>query len=214
MGPRIVLEPACSSWTEGTPRRPLIAMLPIAVIGIVLFMPGCVTTLKPQQPDAIGDLRGEEGVILGRIHLVYNGKNYESGQRSLDQLSWFMTDHTGKRFRVDDLPIDQMFFLKVPLGRYRIRTIFFQDGYGQWRGNVQASFAVGEGCTYWGTWNLDIQVGPFTGRASASVVDQITEASDLLTRISPANSCPLTTALLETVPKGNLELSSRYGFRD
>jgi hypothetical protein len=210
----IILERVCSPSTDPSPRAPLIATRLLVVMGIVLLLSGCVTILKPQQPVTIADLRAGAGMIVGRIHLLYNGKGYESGQRSLGQLSWFMTDQTGKRFRVNGLPIDELFFLKVPPGRYRIQTVSFLDGHGKWRGNLQASFAVGEGCTYWGTWDLNVQVGPFTGQVSADVVDQVAEASNLLTRLSESQSCQLTTALLETVPQATLELSSRYGFGD
>ena len=183
--------------------------------GIVAILAGCVTHVRPLQPETVVPPPAEEGLVLGRIHLVYNGKEQRNGLRSPATLEWRMADEPkGKRYLVSDLPVDGNFVLKLPVGRYRIATIVFQDALGQWSANLPASFTVDVGCTSLGTWELNFQTGPFTGQASGKVINQVQEMSDLLSRISHGDSCPLTTAPLETAVRGSMKLTGRHGARD
>ncbi len=184
-------------------------------MGIVAGLTGCVTQVRPLQPETIAISQAGEGVVLGRLHLLYNGKEQRTGLRYPAELGWWMSkEPEGKRFLVAGLPVDGPFVLTLPVGRYRIETLVFDDVYGQWRANLPATFTVDAGCTYVGTWELNFQAGPFAGQASATVINEVQEMSEVLSRIPHGESCPLARALLEATAQGNLKLSGRHGARD
>lgn len=184
-------------------------------LGAVAFLTGCVTQLRNLPPETAAITNPGEGLVLGRIHLVYNGKEQRTGLRSPAELRWLMANESdGNRFLVSGLPVDGQFILKLPVGSYRITIIVFHDVLGQWSANLPATFTVHAGCTYLGTWELDFHTGPFSGQASGTVINQVEEMSDLHSRIPRGESCPLTTALLETAAQGSMKLTGQHGARD
>ena len=177
-----------------------IFMAPLCLSLMVTF--GCASVLTPMNPGGAGSLESDEGLVLGRIHLMGGG-----GERlaSPDEpfhtrfhIQWRVRDQAlGKEFLVDGLPSDGPFVVKLPSGSYRLTAFSFDTALGIWEASLPASFTVSpQGCTYLGTWELRMKTGFFDGSVSRQVIDQHNVAeSDLKTFVNDGLWPPMVTQL-------------------
>lgn len=70
------------------------------------------------------------------------------------------------------------------------------------------------GCTYLGTWNLAINAGTFAGQAVGTVINELEEMSDIISRIQNTVPCTPTIALLKLPAEVPVGLIYRMKNRD
>lgn len=171
---------------------------------------GCIAVVVPVKPGATEIADSDNGLVFGRIHLIRNGKDQRAGLRFPSDVEWWIAEKKQeRRFVVDDLPIDGPFVVKLPSGHYRLTVVSFDDVLGEWQASLPATFTVqSHECTYLGTWELQMQVGLFTGEIARQVLNQLELAQDDLRMIIGDVSCPITTAPLESLTEGSVRLTS------
>ncbi|MGA6828900.1 hypothetical protein ACO9S2_14980 [Nitrospira sp. NS4] len=172
-------------------------------IALLITSFGCTPTVRPLNPDNLQIEKAEDALVFGRIHLMLNGKDQHTGLRYPTDVEWWISEETrGMRFFIDDLPIEGPYILRLPIGRYRITALSFDDALGKWHSNLAAAFTVRPGCTYLGTWELQMQTGMFSGEVSGQVSDQLASARGDVGQLS----CSITVMLLESAPQGRVRL--------
>ena len=191
------------------------AVIFLVVIGITGMFAGCTSELRPLSVETVTAPEQDEGLALGRVHLVYNGKDLRSGLRLPATIGLWMSDEVSKKhFLVSDLSADGPFILKVPTGSYRIDSLVFHDGFREWIGDLQGGLTVSPGCTYLGTWNLAINAGTFAGQAVGTVINEVEEMSDIISRIQNTAPCTPTIALLKLPAEVPVRIINRMKNRD
>lgn len=187
----------------------------LVVIGIAAMFTGCIADLRPISVETVTAPARDEGLVLGRVYLTYNGKDQRSGLRFPDTIGLWMSDEVRKKhFLVSELPVDGPFILKLPTGRYRIESLVFHDGLREWIGDLQGGLTVSPGCTYLGTWNLAINAGTFSGQAVGTVINEVEAMSAIIGRIHDVVPCTPTIALLTMPTAVTVKLNDRMKIRD
>ena len=164
-GSTIVAE---SGWWDKTIRGSLL------LFGVALVF-GCTTVVTPLQPgDRTSFTKGDHGLVLGRVHLMWNGKDQRTGVRLPFDVRWRITEEqSGTQLVINHVPLDGPFVLDLPAGSYRLTHISLDNSLGIWQTSLPASFSVQpQECTYLGTWELTMQTDFFSGSITRQVIDQ------------------------------------------
>ncbi len=177
------------------------------------FVFGCATVVTPLQP---GDLtsvpKPDHGLVLGRVHLVWNGKDQQTGIRRPLNVRWRITEEqSGTQLVMNHVPIDGPFVFDLPAGSYRLMVVSFDNSLGVWQTSLPATFSVRpQECTYLGTWELTMQTKLFSGSITRQVFDQRELAQrDLRATITDDHGWPPMVAQLVAPMQGSLALTFR-----
>ena len=169
----------------------------LVLLGLVV-MTGCVTVVTPLKPGAgISQEGSDDGYVLGRIHLQWNGKTQAVGQFPFN-MKWSLRDEkSGNELVVDQVPVYGPFMLNLPAGSYRLTAVSFDNALGVWRTPLSTFFSVrSQECTYVGTWDLAMQTEFFTGLLTRRVRDQQEQAEkDMRTIMGDQAWPPMVTQL-------------------
>jgi hypothetical protein len=89
---------------------------------------GCATVVTPLTPQSSTLTESNHGLVLGRIHLTWNGKYQRAGQPFRFDENWRITEESiGTQFLVDHLPVDGLFVLELPRSSYRLTVVSFDS---------------------------------------------------------------------------------------
>lgn len=173
-----------------------------ALLLSVIVMLGCTTVVTPLQPgDPTFIPKPDHGLVLGRIHLMWNGAQQRASAPSPLVVDWLITEEkSGTQLHIDHVPVDGPFVLDLPAGSYRLtRVSLVDDILGYSRTALPATFSVRpQECTYLGTWELEMQTKSFAGTMTRQVLDQQELAQRDLQAIigeETARSLPMVTQL-------------------
>lgn len=171
--------------------------LTFLLLGLVVTM-GCTSVVTPLKPDDVTSLeKPDQGYVLGRVHLQWNGKSQTVGQSPFT-MKWRLTDEkSGTQMVIDQVPVDGPFVLNLPAGSYRLTAVSFDNGLGVWRTPLPTSFSVRpQECTYVGTWDLTMQTKFFTGTLTRQVRNQQEQAETDMRTIMGDRAWPPMVAQL------------------
>ena len=162
------------------------------------FTLSCATVVVPLKPGATAIEDSGHGLVFGRIHVTKNGKDQRAGILLPLDLKWLVTEEPHEsQILIDELPIDGPFVVKLPTGSFRLTTVNLDFTLGMWQASLPTRFTVrSRECTYLGTWELDMQVGAFTGSITRQVKNQQKRDEEDLLRVIGARSCPILKAPL------------------
>jgi hypothetical protein len=170
---------------------------------------GCATVVTPLKPGAPALANANHGLMLGRIHLVWNGRDPRNGQRVPFVVKWRITEETrGTELLIDHVPVDGPFVVELPSGSYRLTAVSIDNALGMWQASLPAAFSVrSQECTYLGTWELDMRTGFFDGSISRHVLDEQEMAQHDLRTIIGEGTWPPMVAQLESPTQSSLILT-------
>ena len=185
-----------------------------SILGSVILLSvhltlGCATVVTPLIPRSSFVTDTKHGLVLGRIHLTWNGKDQRAGQRFPFDVKWRITEETvGTRFLVDQLPVDGPFVLKLPTGSYQLTAVSLDNPLGIWQASLPTTFHVrSQECTYLGTWDLNMKTEFFNGSLTRQVLDQRDLAEHDLGAILGDGSWPTMVAQLGSPMESSLILT-------
>lgn len=168
----------------------------------VIVMFGCTTVVTPLQPGDLTSLpKSNHGLVLGRVHLMWNEVEQRATAPGPLVVDWLITEEkSGTQLRIDHLPIDGPFVVDLPAGSYRLTRVNLVAGIvGVFKTSFPATFSVRpQECTYVGTWELEMQTESFAGTMTRQVIDQQALAQRDLRAIigeETAQSLPMVTQL-------------------
>jgi hypothetical protein len=151
----------------------------------VIVMFGCTDVVTPLQPgDRTSMRKPDHGLVLGRVHLTWNGVDQRAGAPLPSDVRWLITEEkSGTHLWIDHVPVDGPFVADLPAGSYQLTSISLEDTLGVWHTSLPVTFSVRQkACTYLGTWELEMHTQSFVGSMSREVFDQQELARrDLLT---------------------------------
>lgn len=141
----------------------------------VVMMVGCTTVVTPLHP---GDVdvytKSDHGLVLGRMHVIWNGKDQRKGVRLPFDVRWrIRQEESGTQLLINHVPVDGPFVVDLPAGSYRLMVVSLDNSLGLWQTSLPATFTVQpQACTYLGTWKLQIQTEFYSGSMTRQVIDQ------------------------------------------
>lgn len=165
---------------------------------------GCTSVITPVRPgDTTPFAKPNHGLVLGRMHLVWNGKDSRTGMGGPLDVKWRIEEETsGAQLVVDHVPADGPFVLDLPAGSYRLTTVSLDNSLGVWQTSLPARFSVrSHECTYLGTWELRMQTAFYSGSITRQVLDQQELAQQDLEAIVGNNHAwpPMVTQLVASI---------------
>ncbi|MGE3976454.1 MAG: hypothetical protein AB7F94_02600 [Nitrospira sp.] len=183
---------------------------PLLLLTGVLML-GCTTVVTPLQPGYLPSMmKSSHGLVLGRMHLVWNGREQRTGARFPLHVRLRITEEkSGAQVVIDRVPVDGPFVLDLPAASYRLTVVSLHNSLGVWQTSLPATFSVWpQECTYLGTWKLQMQTEFFSGSMTRQVFDQRDLAArDLHAIIGYDQAPPPLVAQLATPKQGSLVLT-------
>lgn len=164
---RVIHIGALSRW-----RTNLCGLLLLLSVAMIV---GCTTVVTPLHPgDADVLTKSDHGLVLGRMHVVWNGKDQRAGVRLPFDVRWrIRQEGSGTQLLINHVPVDGPFVVDLPAGSYRLMVVSLDNSLGLWQTSLPATFTVQpQECTYLGTWELQIHTEFYSGSMARQVIDQ------------------------------------------
>jgi len=179
----------------------------------VALMLGCTSVVTPLQPGDVTALtKPDHGLVLARMHLVWNGKDQRAGAHVPFDVRWrIRQEESGTQLVINHVPVDGPFLLDLPAGSYRLMVVSLDNALGVWQTSLPATFTVQpKACTYLGTWELQMETAFYSGSMARQVLDQPDLAQrDLRAIIGHDHVWPPMVAQLEVPIQSPLVLTFR-----
>lgn len=176
-------------------------------------MLGCTAVVTPLQPGYLPSMmKSSHGLVLGRMHLVWNGREQRTGARFPLHVRLRITEEeSGAQVLIDRVPVDGPFVLDLPAASYRLTVVSLHNALGVWQTSLPTTFSVWpQECTYLGTWELQMQTEFFSGAMTRQVFDQRDLAArDLHAIIGHDQTPPPMVAQLATPMQRPLVLTAQ-----
>lgn len=88
---------------------------------------GCTTVVTLLQPsDQTSITKCDYGLVVGRMHLVWNGKDQRTDARRPLNIGWRLTEEEwGTQLMINHVLVDGPFVLGLPAGLYRLMVVSF-----------------------------------------------------------------------------------------
>lgn len=183
----------------------------LVLTGVLMF--GCTTVVTPLKPGYLPSMmKSDHGLVLGRVQLVWNGKEQRAGaQFPLNVRLRITEEKSGDQVVIDHIPVDGPFVVDLPAATYRLTIVSLNSSLGVWRTSLPAAFRVQrQECTYLGTWELRMQTEFFSGSMTRQVLDQRDLAErDLRAVIGQDQTPPPMVTQLATPMQSPLVLTSQ-----
>ncbi|MFO0698177.1 MAG: hypothetical protein U0236_03025 [Nitrospira sp.] len=180
---------------------------------IVALMLGCTSVVTPLQPGNVTAFTNpDHGLVLARMHLVWNGKDQRAGAHVPFDVRWnIRQEESGTQLVINHVPVDGPLVLELPAGSYRLVVVSLDNALGVWQTSLPATFTVQpKACTYLGTWELQMETEFYSGSMARQVLDQPDLAQrDLRAIIGDNHVWPLRVAQLEAPIQSPLVLTFR-----
>lgn len=179
------------------------SILSFAAVSVGVLVSACAVPVLPLSPGTTQVENSTRGLVFGRVQVMRDGYDqmaYSFGK----EFGWWLTrEDSEERVVVRTLTQDGPFVVNLPVGRYRVTGLIYDEGAAVWEGRLPATFTVKAGeATYLGTWEIQFVKTGMAGKVSGRVVDQLGKASGELRETYQGAPKPISVALLESARDG------------